>query len=159
MCLRAASHTGGLKTVTDSRGDGADSTSAGYVEGVVGNLAKDFDGVDDGVSIPDLFSTGQSMSVAFWLNADSLGSDDRLMAISEQYEFLANIGRAGNDKVGVRRRGSNGSESDYGFRTVSTGACYYYEFTFDSESGNIVVYIDETEEFLKSGVGSSPIRG
>lgn len=87
-------------SVIDSWGDGADSKSAGYVEGVVGNLAKDFDGVDDGVLIPDLFSTGQSMSVAFWLNADSLGSDDRLMAISEQYEFLANIGRAGNNKVG-----------------------------------------------------------
>lgn len=98
MCLRAASHTGGLKTVTDSWGDGADSKSAGYVEGVVGNLAKDFDGVDDGILIPDLFSTG--MIVAFWLNADSLGSDDRLTAISEQYEFLANIGRAGNNKVG-----------------------------------------------------------
>jgi sialidase-1 len=68
------------KDVTDSWGsfDGTDNTSDGYSTGQVGSFAKDFDGVDDYVSIPTnfgIFDGSQDFSVAAWLNYPSISGD------------------------------------------------------------------------------------
>lgn len=59
--------------VTDSWGsnDGTDNTSAGYVNGVYGQ-AKDFDGTDDRVELPDLgLSSTNSFTVSVWANTQN----------------------------------------------------------------------------------------
>jgi len=62
--------------VTDSWGtnDGTDNTSAGFVDGVFGQ-AKDFDGSDDYVDLPDLgLSTTSDFSISFWSNPTDFSS-------------------------------------------------------------------------------------
>lgn len=59
--------------VTDSWGsnDGTDNTSAGYATGHIGNYAKDFDGTDDYVEVPDDASLQlETFTVAAWINPD-----------------------------------------------------------------------------------------
>lgn len=141
----------------DGNINGATTGVSGANQTYTTGEAYSFDGSDDDVELPEqLLSDGSSMSVAFWFDANTLGSDDRIMSISPSHEFLANIGRSGTDKIGVRWRDGDNNATDYDFRTISTNTWYHYVFTFNSTSGDITGYIDATEEFSETGVGSTP---
>ena len=72
--------------VNDSWGsnDGTDNTSAGFVDGVFGQ-AKDFNGTDDRVELPDLgLNSSQSFTFSAWTNMDS--GDSSIHGIVSRYD-------------------------------------------------------------------------
>ncbi|WP_414837352.1 LamG domain-containing protein [Candidatus Nanosalina sp. VS9-1] len=149
-------------SATDYSGNNNHGTlNGGVTTGIAGKAglqAMSFDGSDDSIDIPDqLLSNGSSLTLSFWFKADTLGNDDRPVAISQSHECLANIGRSGTNEIGVRWRAGDGNARDYEFKTISTDTWHHYAVTYDSSSGDLKGYLNSTEQLYKAGIGSSGI--
>jgi len=129
--------------------NGADLTATG-----VYGQAAEFNGTSDYIRIPDLGIQGggnDSLTVSFWFNGgDSLGSDERLVNLRENFEFIANIGRVGTDTIGVRWRTPSGG-TEHAFRTISPNTWYHYTFVYNNANDTIKGYIDGVLEFNDTG--------
>lgn len=139
--------------VADSAGtnDGTDNTSAGFVNGIRGE-AKDFDGTDDRVELPDLgLSSSSSFSLSGWWYHDTAkdayllgrfdGTDDQLDIItftsSDTLQF--DVGHAGGNRLQPSTTG------------ITSGQWYHTVAVFDSFGPTAKIYLNGSLEASVTG--------
>lgn len=137
--------TGGIAPDSAGNNDGTltNMASADWVEGKINN-ALDFDGSDDYVDIldsPSLSFTGPGISIAAWVNLNSLQTGERAIVRKNNQWQLGIFPTSGTIRGLVRTDGTNGwvATNDESF-TFQTGRWYHMALTYSGSE--LRLYVD-----------------
>lgn len=148
---------GDVNDATPLGNNGTDNTSAGFVSGQVGSDAKEYDGTDDYVSIPNLIeSVSVDFTVSMWVNFDAFAPDLYTEADSadDQPRIQCNtkdVG-GGDHRFNLAIFGDGGnSKASNGSTSLSTGQWYHVAWVYDNSKPDIQIYADGSPESMTDG--------
>jgi len=136
----------------DTAYDFSENDNSGTIEGaspgtsgLLGTTAYDFDGGDDGVSIPNLgvnLDGSDSFTFSGWVKPDQFGGKQMVLSLGAQRElYLAFGDDVDDDKFTVRRENSNGFGNPVTSPSLSTSDWHHLSVTYHPDNGWLCMWM------------------
>lgn len=131
-------------TAVDSEGsnDGTINGGAYTTTAKEGSHALSIDGAADYVDLgTGIYDTSSSFSVCFWVQFNTLSSDQRMFTTRSDVNTLLSQGRAASDSVEMWSDGN-----DWQLGSVTTGTWYHIGYTYDESSTTLTGFLDGSQK-------------